>query len=94
MLVPKGLHWYFTALNFAVKEFIHIDIINVELLIGNPYARERHLVAKNCQLLAVSIQRDTFNFADCLATFNLKLTGDAKLLVGTARDIKHLDHRL
>ena len=92
MLVPEALDGDSVGCYFHLEELVHVDVVNVELLVRNSDRWERALITKDRQFLAVSVEGDVFDLSNRFSVLYFELSGYSELLISASGHIKHLDH--
>lgn len=91
-LVPEALDGDAVFADLHLHEVVHVDIVDVELGIGDAHVREGRLVCEDAQLLTLTVQLDVLDFTKGLSILDFEFTRHTDLLVLATTDIKNLDH--
>lgn len=91
ILVPVGLDGDEALLDFHLHEGVHIDVVNVELVVWDTNRGERTLVGQDAELLSVRIEGDVLDLSELLTGLDFKLSGHSNLPVGSSGDVEHFD---
>ena len=91
MLIPESLYGDTIWTHLKLHEVIHVDVVDVDLDIGDRDRWEWDLVRQNGQLFSIGVKSNLLDLADLHSVLYLKLSRHTQLLVLASRDVKHLD---